>query len=818
MPYLSLLLTAALVAGLAWGVAADVPPPVAARAGLALAWLAGVVAWRRGARHVQLASAAAACACAGWLLGGAAVAAALHPPLREVLDRRHPGFALGASGGARLDEPVLVEGRLLADAAVVPAGVSLRMAVTRIWIGAGPVAADGGVAVSVGGEMAAGQAGHWRAGRLLRAPMFLRRPAVYLNPGVPDGERALARRGIALVGSVKSAALVEVVGEARWWDRAAAAVRARTRTAVARWVGMDAPQAVAVATAILIGDRAAMDPDVERRLQEAGTYHVVAISGGNIAIFAGLVLAILALSGAGPTFSAAAAIIVVAGYAVVAGGGASVARAALMAIVYLAVRLVDQRTAVANAVAITAAALLLYDPLTVLDVGAWLTFGATAAILLGASRLPVATGWARQAVALLVASACAEVVLLPVAASVFQRVTLAGLGLNFVAIPAMGVVQLAAMALVTADVFGLTPLAAAAGWVTRVAAGVLLESGRLLDVAPWLAWRVPAPALWLVGLYYGALAAWWWGSRPPGDRLVRRRLARTAALVAVASGLWIAVCPPALARRMGDGRLHLRAIDVGQGESLLVTFPNGRTLLVDAGGLSEDAAFDVGDRVVGPALRALGLVRLDYLAFTHGDADHLGGTRAVVRDFTPLEVWQGVPVPPHAPTAALHELAGRRRAAWRTLQRGDQLEMGGATLTVLHPPPPDWERQKPRNDDSLVFEIRYGDVSFVLTGDISREVEAALLPTLALAPTVVLKVGHHGSGTSSSAAFLEALHPVVALISAGRGNAYGHPRPAVIAGLKRVGAAVYRTDLNGAVEVSTGGRDVRVEAFVEGGS
>jgi competence protein ComEC len=254
-------------------------------------------------------------------------------------------------------------------------------------------------------------------------------------------------------------------------------------------------------------------------------------------------------------------------------------------------------------------------------------------------------------------------------------------------------------------------------------------------------------------------------------------------------------------------------MDVGQGDAVLVTLPNGRTLLVDSGGVSRSGEFDIGDRVIGPALRARGLARLDYLAVTHGDPDHIGGAASLVRDFAPSEVWDGVFVNGHEPTAALKAVAARHRTGWRSLQQGDRVELGGVELRVHHPPVPDWERQRVRNDDSLVLELRYGQVSLLLTGDIGRDVERALLPRLDLLPFVVLKSPHHGSGTSSSPEFIDAITPRVVLISCGRGNPYGHPLPSVLDRYRAAGATVLRTDRDGQIEVITDGNTLEIETF-----
>jgi competence protein ComEC len=251
---------------------------------------------------------------------------------------------------------------------------------------------------------------------------------------------------------------------------------------------------------------------------------------------------------------------------------------------------------------------------------------------------------------------------------------------------------------------------------------------------------------------------------------------------------------------------------VGQGDAALIQFPNGQTLGVDAGGIA-GTTFDIGSRVVSPVYWALGARRLDYLSISHSDPDHIGGAASVFRDFFPREIWEGVPVPPHEPTKRLRALADRAGVPWRTLLSGDRMSFGSVQLTVHHPPPPDWERQRVRNDDSEVIEIRYGGVSVVFTGDIGREVEQAIVPSFDRAPIRILKVPHHGSATSSSLEFLRALHPDIAVISDGRGNPFGHPAPPVLDRYRSIGAAMYRTDLDGAVIVETDGTTVRLRTY-----
>ena len=652
-----------------------------------------------------------------------------------------------ARPGDRRDEPVQVEGVLEADAAVTDTGATLALAVSGVK-GLGeqmPAAVRGGVRLGVSGRPAADRLREWRAGRSIRVPAILRQPARYRDPGLADEARAMARRGIVLVGTVKSAALVDVLAPAGAVAEAAARVRAWTRREVARFVGRWGGPSSGITTAILIGDRSGLSDEDERRLQQAGTYHVIAISGGNIAILTALLLGAARLARVPPPLSSAAVIVALLFYAAVAGGGASVTRAVTAAVIYLAARMLDHRGPVMNALSVAAAGALAASALTAFDAGFILSFGATLGILLGGPRLlrrgkpsSIPTRVAAAAVALLAATVCAEAALAPASAVIFSRITFAGLLLNFAAIPLMALVQGAALltlalALCSERVLALAPftdaLAVRTGYVAHLAASWLVQSARLVDLAPWLSRDVPPPAWWLVLAYYGAVAG----------ALVFPRQARLGLCGALAC-LALMMSAPRVATSVAvpprpQGATRIVFFDVGQGDSTVVLFPNGRALLVDAGGAAS-ASFDVGARVVAPALRALGVRGLESLLITHADPDHVGGAAAIVRGFAPRSIWEGVPVPRDAALGELAALASRQPASWRTLQAGDVQREGEVEMRVLHPPPPDWERQRVRNDDSVVLEIRVGGVSVVLPGDIERAAERAVLPRLALAPLV----------------------------------------------------------------------------------
>jgi len=216
--------------------------------------------------------------------------------------------------------------------------------------------------------------------------------------------------------------------------------------------------------------------------------------------------------------------------------------------------------------------------------------------------------------------------------------------------------------------------------------------------------------------------------------------------------------------------------------------------------------------VIAPAAWALGVRRLNWLALTHGDRDHAGGASSVTRDLAPGEVWEGVPVPRDPDRALLRDRVLANGAAWRTVTAGARLEAGSMLIDAMHPPVPEWERQRVRNDDSIVLRVRFGQVELWLTGDAGAEFESRMAGDSTDAAIRILKVGHHGSRSSTSASLVKVLRPHIAVVSVGAGNLFGHPAPAVLDRLAAVGTVVFRTDRDGAVAIETDGETVYVQS------
>ncbi|MBI3932415.1 MAG: DNA internalization-related competence protein ComEC/Rec2 [Acidobacteria bacterium] len=623
----------------------------------------------------------------------------------------------------------------------------------------------------------------------------LRRVRGFGNPGAEDAEGEARRQGIHRVGYCKSPRLLECHRSARASLRGALA-RARAWARGALTAALPPGPEEAVVRAMVLGDRSGLDRETGEAFRIAGTYHVLAISGAQVALLAGLLVHACGLAGWSRGASGLVVSVAVALYAAAVGGDPPVVRAAVMAVVLLGGRALDLDADLANLAGLAGLVMLLHRPSSVGDVGLQLSFAATLGILLltpgllqPLPRLPLRLDLG------LAASLGAQIPLLPLLAAHFHRLAPAAVLLNLLAVPLASAVLVAGLAVLAASVLS-HRLAALAGDAAWVAAHALLRTGDVAQLAPALDVRVPAPPLWAVA----ALAV--------GTVLLARSRRRGRGLVLCGvgvAGLLVGCGAEA------DGRLHLTVLDVGQGDALLLRSPGGRAFLVDTGG-GFGSGLDFGEAVVGPALWAQGIRTLDRVLLTHAHPDHVGGAPLLVRAFRVGEVWEG-PAPRKDRTYVDLDAHLRRWGTTRrTVVRGAALDWDGVGVDVLGPAPPGRPPWRTRNDDSVVVALRLGGVRMLLTGDAEAGGEAFL----GALPSAVLKVPHHGSRTSSTAAFVAGVAPRVAIVSVGQRSRFGHPHAEVLERYVRQGVRVFRTDLDGAVTVATDGTTVWVRTFRSG--
>jgi competence protein ComEC len=716
--------------------------------------------------------------CAVAAVGAAALALGAGAAAVEALQLEAGSLRRGLREGALADGPQHVTGTLRGDAVQSAGRLSFVLDVEGAGRSGHSVPVSGRVRVEVDGDA---QKPTLLDGDRVAAWMRLR-PALRADDG------------LAAYGYCKSARLVEPLpGEGGGRLRALAA-RARERARRALADSMPPGTERGLVRAMVLGDRSEIDEATAEAFKASGTYHVLALSGAQVALVAVLLASGLRRLRAGPWLEAGVTTLAIFGYAGFVGGDVPIARAALMAAAVLFGRALEADADPGNLLGLAAVVLLAARPSSAADVGFQLSFGATLGILLlvapltrGVPRLPLRLDLA------VAASLAAQGSLFPLLAGHFHRLAPAALVLNVAAVPLSAAVLLAGFA-----VLALAPLggAPAAGGLAWVAARALRLSGDLGPASQWLDVRVPAPSLAVLALYVAGL----------GLVLRGRRRHGLAALVAGHAALACGPLAPA-----ADGRLHLTVVDVGQGDSLLLRSPSGRVIVVDAGG-SRDPRFDPGERRVAPALWRQGVRRLDAVVVSHAHPDHAGGVPFLLRAFRVESSWEG-PAPLgdagwRRLDAAL-DAGGVRRLA---VARGARFEWDGASLAVLGPAPPANAPLRVRNEDSLVIDVRFGEVHLLLTGDVTGEAERALR----LPASLVVKVPHHGSRTSSSALLTAATRPRVAIVSSGARNPFGHPDPLVLERYRAAGALVLRTDRDGSVRVATDGRRVWTATSREG--
>jgi competence protein ComEC len=691
-----------------------------------------------------------------------------------------------------------------------------------------------------------------RYGQKIEMDAKVRRPHNYQNPGSFDYVHFLARQKIFWTASGSVAGVHVVPG--RCGSPFMAAIFALRTAALARieTLYQGQPYNIGMMQAVLIGESSKLDKVWTEEYRSTGTFHALVISGSHVAVLAAFFLFLLRICfvprRTAMLFTIAAAWI----YALVTGWQAPVIRSAAGMTLFAIGKLVYRQGRILNLIAAVALFFVVLDPEQLFDASFQLSFlsvGLIAAFVIPLiertsgplahglkdlgnrdrdlhlppraaqfrieirllastlsllTRLPLKISEAAAGIGarvllffyeLVLTSAVIQVGLALPMAIYFHRVSFSGLSANAIVVPLLGIVV----------PVGFLAVFTGWHWIAQIAGGLLALSQHTVNFHARLEpnWRIPAPPIWLSIAFSAALIlaairfAWKWF--------------RSAAVLVAFTLLVVLVWHP-FAPVVARGVLEMTAIDVGQGDSLLVAFPNGKLMLIDGGGIPSfgrktKTKLDIGEDVVAPYLWTRSIRRIDIVALSHAHEDHIGGLHAILEDFEVKELWTGA-TPEYPSWDALRRTAAERHVKVIAMERGRQFDFGGAKIDVLAPGPDYVPSITPKNNDSLVMRIAYGRHSFLLAGDMEKQIEGDLVAQNLAQHADVLKVGHHGSKTSSTTAFLDAVHPAFAVMSVGFENSYGHPHRQTLANLADRGIEVLRTDRSGLISICTDGQRI----------
>ncbi|MBS1800677.1 MAG: ComEC/Rec2 family competence protein [Acidobacteria bacterium] len=692
-------------------------------------------------------------------------------------------------------------------------------------------------------------------GDVVEMPLRIKEPQRYRDPGAWQYADYLLAQGIGAHATARAAKVhILASGQAdmrcrvfavqNWAsNRMLAYMRSKVNRGLPSLLSLTEDDA-GMLNAMLFGDRTRLNHSLRLGFERTGSFHLFVVSGMHVALLAGIILWLLRRLRIREWLATAVTIPLMTSYALLTGFGAPVQRALFMTTVFLIARLLSRERSVLNALGAAALAELVWSPASLFEASFQMTFLAIFAIagiavplgersfmpfaratrrlnelwqdpvlapgiaqlrvmlrLWGEEMSGVFGRWtyALPALVLRIVLWMAELALIGLVAELvmalpmalyFHRATIFALPANMLTVPIIGLLAPLAVIAFAASLVSpwLAVMPAAATALLLHGIGQAIARVSRVQAADL---RVPGPTLLIALLAIAVWAFCIWAVR-------RSNRWALVALIALPLGTLAVLWPQPAA--VLHGKLEVTAIDVSQGDSLLIVSPEGSAMLVDAGGpvggLNEATAatgtFDIGEEVVSPYLWSRRIRRLDVMVLSHAHSDHMGGMAAVMRNFLPRELWVAIDPDSDAYRALIAE-AGELGVKVRHLRTGNNSEWAGTHIRVLAPDSNYANWGQPSNNDSLVLRMEYGDASVLLEGDAEAQSEQTMVMH-GLAPVTLLKIGHHGSRSSTTPDFFAALAPKDAIVSVGKSNTFGHPREEIIQRVASDGTRLFRTD------------------------
>ena len=632
------------------------------------------------------------------------------------------------------------------------------------------------------------------------------------NPGGFDSSRYYACRHIYYF--MKKAVLLKKTSTYSGYHQAMLMVKEKCRQILENTAGKDAP----VFEAIVLGEKTGLDPEIRMRYQLAGIVHILAISGLHISILGMGLYKLMKRVGFGIWPAGIFSLAVMLQYGMMTGGSVSTLRAVTMFLIAMGARITGRIYDMPSAVSVTAMMILAESPAYLLDSGFLLSFGCVLGICVASERICALAGAKRKGTKVFCESVALWLVTLPVMLKFFGEASLAGLVLNLAVLPSVGVVLAGGVA---AMILGFVSIPT--GRVMIFPARVLLFLyERLCELAGrsrWCTWIGGEPEIWQITIYYAILVAvlliGQYIKESDQTKISRKQhILRISGIVLLILSI-LTLGKQSFRYSFKNQTLQITCLDVGQGDGILIRTPDNKHYLIDGGSSSQS---ELGRYCLLPALKSMGISCLDGIFISHTDKDHLSGVQELLeymeKGLTTIRaaylVLPGWTEPPEAWTdlASAAQKAGIKTV---TGNAGNIIRSGATAFEILWPE--STARGKDVNEEAMVMELTYGDFRMLFTGDIGADTEKKLLSAGCLNDIDCLKVGHHGSGYSSSEEFLKKVKPELSIISCSSTNTYGHPSPETVKRLKDCGSQIEYTMKNGAIILETNGKNLRIRRF-----